>query len=78
MHQREDQRVNENYFGDDVATRYDGGPMFAPEVLGPTVDLLAELAGDGDVLEFAIGTGRVAIPLADRGVRVSGIDLSTG
>jgi SAM-dependent methyltransferase len=51
--------------------------MFAPVVVGPTVDLLAELAGDGEALEFAIGTGRVAIPLADRGVRVSGIELST-
>jgi hypothetical protein len=37
-------------------------PLFAPEVVGPTVDLLAELAGDGAALEFAIGTGRVAIP----------------
>lgn len=69
--------MSENYFDEDVAARYDGGPMFAPEVLGPTVDLLAELAGDGDALEFAIGTGRVAIPLADRGIRVSGIELST-
>jgi SAM-dependent methyltransferase len=51
--------------------------MFAPEVLGPTVDLLVELAGDGAALELAIGTGRVAVPLAARGVRVSGIDLST-
>jgi len=50
--------------------------MFAPEVLGPTVDRLAELAGDGRALEFAIGTGRVAIPLAQRGVPVTGIELS--
>jgi SAM-dependent methyltransferase len=50
--------------------------MFAPEVLGPTVDLLAGLAGDGRALEFAIGTGRVAIPLAERGVPVTGIELS--
>jgi SAM-dependent methyltransferase len=50
--------------------------MFAPEVLGPTVDRLAELAGDGRALEFAIGTGRVAIPLSKRGVRVTGIELS--
>jgi hypothetical protein len=68
--------VIEDHFGVDVAARYDGGPMFEPEVLGPTVDLLAELAGDGEALEFAIRTGRVAIPLADRGVRVSGIELS--
>jgi hypothetical protein len=51
--------------------------MFAPEVLGPTVDRLAELAGDGPALEFAVGTGRVAVPLAERGVPVTGIELST-
>ncbi len=69
----------EDYFGDDVAARYDdsSSPMFDPEVLGPTVDLLAGLAGDGAALEFAVGTGRVALPLAARGVPVSGIELST-
>ncbi|MGH3680787.1 MAG: class I SAM-dependent methyltransferase [Natronosporangium sp.] len=50
--------------------------MFQPDVLVPAVDLLAELAAAGPALEFAIGTGRVAIPLAERGVRVAGIDLS--
>jgi SAM-dependent methyltransferase len=50
--------------------------MFTSEVLDPAVDFLAELAGGGPALEFAIGTGRVAIPLADRGVAVSGIELS--
>jgi SAM-dependent methyltransferase len=62
----------------DAAQRYDtpGTGMFAPEVLGPTVDRLAELAGDGRALEFAVGTGRVAIPLAERGVPVTGIELS--
>lgn len=50
--------------------------MFSPEVLGPAVDFLAGLAGEGAVLEFAIGTGRVAIPLVGKGVRVSGIELS--
>jgi SAM-dependent methyltransferase len=62
----------------DAARRYDtpGTGMFAPEVLGPTVDRLAELAGDGGTLEFAIGTGRVAVPLAERGVPVTGIELS--
>jgi SAM-dependent methyltransferase len=49
---------------------------FAPAVLGPTVDFLARLAGAGSVLEFAVGTGRVAIPLVARGLRVTGIDLS--
>jgi SAM-dependent methyltransferase len=50
--------------------------MFAPDVLDPAVDFLAGLAGDGAALELAIGTGRVAIPLLDRGVDVSGIELS--
>ncbi|HZR53100.1 MAG TPA: class I SAM-dependent methyltransferase [Streptosporangiaceae bacterium] len=61
-----------------AALRYDtpGTGMFAPEVLGPVVDRLAGLADDGPVLEFAIGTGRVAIPLAQRGVPVTGIELS--
>jgi len=71
--------VPEDHFGSVVAATYDEDSvaMFAPEVLGPTVDVLAELAGSGAVLEFAIGTGRVAIPLAARGVSVSGIELST-
>ena len=62
----------------DAARRYDtpGTGMFAPEVLGPTVDRLAGLAGDGRALELAIGTGRVAVPLAGRGVPVAGIELS--
>ena len=50
--------------------------MFAPEVLDPTVDVLADLAGERPALELAIGTGRVAIPLVERGVKVSGIELS--
>src|SRR6266550_5096598 len=61
-----------------MAQHYDspGSGMSAPDVLGPTVDRLIELAGGGRVLEFAIGTGRVAVPLAERGVPVSGIELS--
>jgi SAM-dependent methyltransferase len=63
---------------EDTARRYDtpGTGMFAPEVLGPTVDRLAELAAGGPALELAIGTGRVAVPLAERGVPVTGIELS--
>ncbi|MFE9971779.1 class I SAM-dependent DNA methyltransferase [Streptomyces hirsutus] len=62
----------------DAAQRYDtpGTGMFAPENLGPTVDRLARLAEGGAALEFAVGTGRVAVPLAERGVPVTGIDLS--
>ncbi|GAA3506451.1 class I SAM-dependent methyltransferase [Streptomyces prasinosporus] len=62
----------------DAAQRYDtpGSGMFAPEVLEPAVERLARLAGEGAALEFAIGTGRVAVPLAGRGVPVTGIELS--
>ena len=68
----------EEIWDSDAAERYDtpGTGMFAPEVLGPTLDRLVELAGDGRALELAIGTGRVAVPLAERGVPVSGIELS--
>jgi SAM-dependent methyltransferase len=68
----------ENYFAEDVAARYDdsSGEMFDPAVLEPTVDFLAALAGAGRALELGIGTGRVALPLSRRGVRVHGIDLS--
>jgi SAM-dependent methyltransferase len=70
--------VPQDVWGVATAQRYDtpGVGMFAPEVLGPTVDRLVELAGDGRALELAIGTGRVAVPLAERGVPVSGIELS--
>ena len=70
--------MTKNYFDEDVAARYDDsrGPEFDPEAIGRTVDVLAELAGDGAALEFAVGTGRIALPLAARGVPVSGIELS--
>lgn len=70
--------VPENRFVGEVARTYDQGSadMFAPEVLDRSVDRLAELAEGGSVLEFAIGTGRVALPLSARGVEVAGIELS--
>jgi SAM-dependent methyltransferase len=70
--------VTLDYWGEDQAAGYDNGSvsMFDPNLLGLTVELLADLAGDGRALEFAIGTGRVALPLAVRGVPVSGIELS--
>jgi SAM-dependent methyltransferase len=70
--------VPENYFDDWVAERYDAlwADSFDPEVVEPAVDLLAELAGDGRALELGIGTGRLALPLSGRGVRVAGIELS--
>jgi SAM-dependent methyltransferase len=73
----EDDAVH-NYFDGVVAARYDesSAEMFDPAVLVPTVDFLADLAGGRRALELAIGTGRVALPLSERGVRVSGIELS--
>jgi SAM-dependent methyltransferase len=68
----------EDIWDAEAAAGYDtpGTDMFAPEVLGPTVDRLAALAGEGRALELAIGTGRVAVPLRERGVPVTGIELS--
>lgn len=65
-------------FDEQIAARYDetSGQMYRPEVLDPAVDFLAQLAGDGDALEFGVGTGRVALPLAARGVPLHGIDIS--
>ncbi|CAN5471885.1 class I SAM-dependent methyltransferase [soil metagenome] len=62
----------------DAARRYDtpGTGMFAPDVLGPTVERLVELAAGGRALELAIGTGRVAVPLVRACVPVTGIELS--
>ncbi len=62
----------------ETATSYDKMQpwMFSPEVLEPTVRRLAELAGDGRALEFAIGTGRVAVPLRARGIEVAGIEMA--
>ncbi|MGY3684641.1 class I SAM-dependent methyltransferase [Streptomyces sp. TE33382] len=71
--------MRENRIWDaETARSYDtpGTGMFAPEVLDPVLDRLAELADGGRVLEFAIGTGRVAVPLVRRGVPVTGIELS--
>jgi SAM-dependent methyltransferase len=68
----------EDHFGERVAERYDesAADMFEPAVVDPVVDVLADLAGHGAALELGIGTGRIALPLAQRGVRVHGIDLS--
>jgi SAM-dependent methyltransferase len=68
----------DGYFDEQVAARYDetSGEMFDPAVLDPAVDFLAELAGKGRALELGIGTGRIALPLAHRGVPVHGIEMS--
>ena len=65
-------------WGREIAEVYDetSHAMFEADALGRTVDLLAELAGRGSALEFAVGTGRVALPLSARGVPVQGIELS--
>jgi hypothetical protein len=70
--------TSSDLWDEDAAERYDdaSAEMFAPRVLDPAVDFLARLAGSGSALEFAIGAGRVAIPLAARGVPVVGIELS--
>jgi SAM-dependent methyltransferase len=68
----------DGYFDERVAARYDESDpeMFAPQVVEPVVDFLAAIAGNGPVLELGIGTGRIALPLARRGVQVHGIELS--
>jgi SAM-dependent methyltransferase len=68
----------EDHFGERVAARFDerNARQQQPDVVGPMVDLVAELAGDGAALELGVGTGRVALPLAARGVPVHGIELS--
>ena len=67
----------DGYFGERVAATYDGtSGVFGPGAVEATAGVLAELAGGGRALELAIGTGRIALPLARRGVEVHGIDLS--
>jgi SAM-dependent methyltransferase len=69
---------DDGYFDEHVAARYDesAAEMFDPAVVDPVVDVLVELAGGGRALELGIGTGRIALPLAQRGVPVHGIELS--
>jgi SAM-dependent methyltransferase len=68
----------EDHFGERVAERYDESSpeMFDAAVVDPAVDFLADLAGEGAALELGIGTGRIALPLSQRGIPVHGIDLS--
>jgi SAM-dependent methyltransferase len=69
---------DDGYFDERVAATYDesSSEKFDPSAIETTVDFLAALAGDGRALELGIGTGRIALPLARRGVQVHGIDLS--
>ncbi len=66
------------FFDERIAQRYDASTSeeFDPEVIDATVSFLAERVGSGAALELAIGTGRIALPLSERGIRVHGIDLS--
>ena len=68
----------DGYFGERIAASYDesSAEMFERDVVQPAVDLLADLAGSGRALEFGVGTGRIALALAQRGIPVHGIDLS--
>ena len=68
----------DGYFVEHVAVRYDDSEaeMFEAEAIDPVVEVLVELAASGRALELGIGTGRIALPLARRGVSVHGIDLS--
>src|SRR2546430_8470315 len=70
--------VPENYFDERIAKGYETfwPESFEPGVVDPAVDFLAELAVPGAALELGIGTGRVALPLSQRSVRVHGIELS--
>lgn len=70
--------MNDGIFDATIAPTYDDhhAAMFQPAVIGPTVELLAELADGGRVLEFASGTGRVTLPLREAGLDVHGIELS--
>jgi SAM-dependent methyltransferase len=69
---------DDGYFGERVAARYDesAAEMFDPAIVDPVIDFLVEIAGNGRALELGIGTGRIALPLAQRGVPVHGIELS--
>jgi SAM-dependent methyltransferase len=68
----------DGYFGERVAATYDESEseMFEPGAVDAAADVLAGLAGGGRALELGIGTGRIALPLARRGVPVHGIDMS--
>lgn len=68
----------DGWFPESVAVDYDApGGANAAEAIEPVLEVLEDLAAGGPVLEFAVGTGRIAVPLAARGVTVSGIELST-
>jgi SAM-dependent methyltransferase len=75
---REPVPVPRDYFDERIAKGYDAAArgMYESEVIDPAVSFLADLAGTGAALELGIGTGRIALPLSQRGIRVHGIELS--
>ena len=70
--------MSENYFDERIAATYEAKwpELFEPAVVDPAVSFLADLARSGTALELGIGTGRLALPLSERGIRVHGIELS--
>jgi SAM-dependent methyltransferase len=70
--------VRETFFDEWIAKRYQmlWPELYEPDLLDAAVDFLADIAGPGPVLEFGIGTGRLALPLSRRGIRIAGIELS--
>ena len=74
----QDRQAKPNYFDARIAATYDddSGGQFDAAVVGRTVRFLADLARGGRALELGVGTGRIALPLAQAGVEVHGIDLS--
>jgi SAM-dependent methyltransferase len=70
--------VTENHFDEPIASAFDTrfADTFEPAVVEPAVTFLADLTGDGAALELGVGTGRLALPLSARGVRVHGIEMS--
>src|SRR5260221_9598313 len=67
-----------DYFGEGVAEHFDRryAHLEARAVVDPMVEFIPGFANSGAALELGVGTGRIALPLAARGVRVHGIDLS--
>jgi SAM-dependent methyltransferase len=78
-HSWQSARVPTGFFDERVAARYETywPELFQPEVIDPVVSFLADLVGEGAALELGVGTGRIALPLSGRGVRVHGIDRSS-
>lgn len=71
-----DSSAEQRELWDQIAASYSPDEAVETESIVSSLDFLAELAGDGTALEFAVGAGRIAVPLYRRGVQVAGIDVS--